>query len=272
MKNVPILPTLVTLGNAFCGFAAINYVIQARMAGAEQGAVYMKYAGWLIILAIVFDALDGKVARLAKQTSEFGVQLDSLSDMISFGVAPAVMVKAIADMQNFYPRVAWITGALFMLCAALRLARFNVDTDDEDSHLYFKGLPSPAAGGFIASLAVLNFSLRSDADFTSVATALEPVMDGLLFSVPFLAAILALLMISSVRYPHIAGRLLRADEPFDHLIRLILIALFVMLTRPFSLPIFFGLYVCMGIVLGVKELLYNRVLPQKQNPPADTPQ
>ena len=268
VKKVPILPTLVTLANAFCGFAAIIYIIQARMSGADQAAVYMKYAGWLIILAIVFDALDGKVARLANQTSEFGVQLDSLSDMISFGVAPAVMVKAIADMQNFYPRAAWITGALFMMCAALRLARFNVDTDEEDSHHFFRGLPSPAAGGFIASLAVLNFSLRSDADFTRIAVALEPIMDGLLFSVPFLAAILALLMISNIRYPHIASRLLRGNEPFDYLVRIILIGLFVLLTRPFSLPIFFGLYVSMGVVLAVKELFFNRMWPGKKGEPS----
>ena len=263
VRKVPILPTLVTLANAFCGFAAISYVMQARM-DPTLAATYMKWAGWLILLAIVFDALDGKVARLAKQTSEFGVQLDSLSDMISFGVAPAVMVKAIADMQNFLPRVAWVTAALFMMCAALRLARFNVDTDDDaESHNYFRGLPSPAAGGLIASLAALSFALHSDADFKGIAAALAPAMDGLLFSLPFLAAVLALLMISNVRYPHIASRLLRNQEPFDYLIRIILLVLFVLLTRPFSLPILFVVYVGMGVVLGIKELLFRRFSPPK---------
>ncbi|HRU05791.1 MAG TPA: CDP-diacylglycerol--serine O-phosphatidyltransferase [Candidatus Brocadiia bacterium] len=273
MKRIPILPTLVTLGNAFCGFAAISFTMDAHASPASF-AENMKFAGWLIMLAIIFDALDGKVARLAKQTSKFGVELDSLSDVISFGVAPGLIIKTIAHQLQFYSRVAWVTGSLFMLCAALRLARFNVDTGmDEASHRSFHGLPSPAAGGFVASLAVMSYTLRSDSDYGRVAAALEPIMDGLLCCLPFLGAALALLMISNVPYPHLATRLLRSREPFDHLVTIILILLFAMMTRPFSLPLFFGIYVFAGVVNSLKNLVMSRakVLQPAQPPPNATP-
>ena len=259
--KVPILPTLVTLGNAFCGFAAISYVMRA---GASPSTFEgdMKLAGWLIMLAMVFDALDGRVARMTGMTSRFGVELDSLCDVISFGVAPGIIVKTIAHQQQLYPRVAWVTGAMFMLCAALRLARFNVETSEEESaHRSFTGMPSPAAAGFIASLAVLYYSLRGDAaEFGRVATALAPVMDGLLWSVPFVAVALALFMISNLPYPHLVNRLLRDHGPFEHLIAVILIALFAVLTRPFSLPLFFGIYVASGIVIGLKQTVMRRAV------------
>jgi len=257
--RIPILPTLVTLGNAFCGFAAISFVMRAGAKPVNFEAD-MKFAGWMIMLGMVFDALDGRVARMTKMTSKFGVELDSLCDVITFGVAPAAIIKAIADQQHFYPRVAWVTSALFMLCAALRLARFNVETDEEESsHVAFTGLPSPAAGGFIASLAVLYFSLRGDAaEFGRVAGALEPVMDGLLFSVPFVAVVLGMLMISNVPYPHLVNKLLRGHGAFEHLIVVILVALFAVLTRPFSLPLFFGLYVVSGIVIALKHMIMRR--------------
>lgn len=262
MIRIPILPTLVTLGNGFCGFASISYVVNAQSAATPEAyGRNMVLAGWLIMLAMVFDALDGKVARLANQTSDFGIELDSLCDAVSFGVAPALIVKTIAHQQQFLERVAWITGAMFMLCAVLRLARFNVETDqEEESHMSFQGLPSPAAGGFVASLAVLTYSMRSEAEYKGLAAVMEPFMDGLLFAIPILAAVLGLLMISNIPYPHLATRLLKGQEPFDYLVSVILVALFAILTRPFSLPVFFGGYVIAGVVLRLKNLVMVRVV------------
>jgi CDP-diacylglycerol--serine O-phosphatidyltransferase len=147
-RVVPILPTLVTLGNAFCGFTAIDYAMKAGASGADATRFYhwIGWSGVMILLAMVFDALDGKVARLAHATSDLGRELDSLCDVISFGVAPAVIVKTLASYQNYLPRLGWAASVLFVMCAALRLARFNIETDAaEESHWYFKGLPSPAA-------------------------------------------------------------------------------------------------------------------------------
>jgi CDP-diacylglycerol--serine O-phosphatidyltransferase len=270
-KRVPILPTLVTLGNAFCGFAAIDY---ATRAAADPSRFYhwIGWSGGLILLAMVFDALDGKVARLAHATSDMGRELDSLCDVISFGVAPAVIVKTLAAYQNYLPRLGWAASALFVMCAALRLARFNVETDDaEEAHWYFKGLPSPAAAGFIAALAVNISEIRVAAgaahEFAGVARALLPIMDGFLAAVPFVALVLALLMISRIRYVHVLNKLLRGQEPLDYLVKLILVAILTVLTWPFSLPLLIGGYVFSGLVLWIKEMIFRKAPAGANLPP-----
>ena len=106
-KRVPILPTLVTLGNAFCGFTAIDYAMGGAGADLHRFYHWIGWSGGMILLAMVFDALDGKVARLAHATSDLGRELDSLCDVISFGVAPAVIVKTLAAYQNYLPRLGW---------------------------------------------------------------------------------------------------------------------------------------------------------------------
>jgi CDP-diacylglycerol--serine O-phosphatidyltransferase len=259
---VPILPTLVTLGNAFCGFTAIDYAIKAS-ADSSRFYHWIGWSGGLILLAMVFDALDGKIARLAHATSDLGRELDSLCDVISFGVAPAVIVTTLATYQNYLPRLGWAASVLFVMCAALRLARFNVETDAaEESHWYFKGLPSPAAAGFIAALAVNLSEIRVAAvaahEFASVARALLPIMDGLVAAVPYVALVLALLMISRIRYVHVLNKMLRSQEPLDYLVKVILMAILAVLTWPFSLPLFIGGYVFSGIVLWIKELVFRK--------------
>jgi len=274
MKRVPILPTLVTLGNAFCGFLAISYVVQAG-ADPQMFDHCIRWAGGLILFAMVFDALDGKVARLAHATSNFGAELDSLCDVISFGVAPALIVKVLATHQN-YPqaRVASAASLLFVMCAALRLARFNIETDaSEESHWYFKGLPSPAAAGLIAAIAVNISEVREQArlahEFAAVAKQLIPVMDGLLCAAPYVAIVLALLMISRIRYVHVMNKLLRGQEPLDYLVKIILLAILAVLTWPFSLPLVLGGYVLSGIVIWLKELIFARV-PASVKPPTSS--
>lgn len=262
MKRIPILPTLVTLGNAFFGFLAIGYVLKAQ-GDPENVAQWVGWAGWFIFFAMLCDALDGKVARLSRRTSDFGAELDSLCDVISFGVAPALIVKVLATSHRFLPRVAWATSILFMMCAALRLARFNVETDDsEEAHMYFEGLPAPAAGGFIAALTIMSYELREQAgtehELAGLARALAPAMEGLLYVMPFVAVVLALLMITNIRYVHVLNKLLRGQEPFDYLVKLMLVVIFVVLTKPFSLPILFGAYILSGIVGWIKDQLFAR--------------
>ena len=115
-KGIYILPNLFTTGNLFCGFWAIISVFQEK---------YF-YAAIAILLAAVFDVLDGKVARLSGATSKFGVQYDSLADLVSFGVAPALL--AFSWALRPYGRFGWLAAFLFVVCGALRLARFNVQT------------------------------------------------------------------------------------------------------------------------------------------------
>ena len=119
------------------------------------------FSAWLIFLAMVFDALDGYMARLAKSASEFGAELDSLCDMVSFGVAPAfLLVKMCPQFSFLHKEAVWVIAASYAVCAALRLARFNVETSDEDDHMSFRGLPSPAAAASVAGFAILFHTLR----------------------------------------------------------------------------------------------------------------
>lgn len=258
MKKIPILPTLVTLGNAFFGFLAIGFVLKAQREFNETAlfAQHMGWAGWCILCAMVFDALDGKVARLANATSDFGTQLDSLCDLVSFGVAPAVIIKTLAMQQGQWERVGWAASILFVLCAAMRLARFNVETrPDEESHRFFNGLPSPAAAGFVASMTILVHSLRGmeTQEFRGLAKALEPVMDSLLYAMPLVGVVLALLMISRVRYVHVINNWLKGQEPLDYMVKVIMVALLAVLAQPFSLPLLLGIYILTGIVGWVKS-------------------
>ena len=268
LRNVPTVPTLITLGNAFCGFLAIGYVLKAR-AMPEEFGFWIGWAGWCIFFGMVLDAIDGTVARLMKSTSNFGEELDSLSDVITFGVAPAMIVKVVANQQGLLERVGWATSALFLLCAALRLARFNAETtQEEESHLYFKGLPTPAAAGFIAAITIMFSELREHAamgqEFAGLARALEPLMDGLLYGMPIVAVVLAVLMVSNVRYTHAINKLLRGHQPLQYLVLLVLIVVFAVLFKPFSLPIFFGVYILTGIVGVIKNTLFKRI-PAKIN-------
>src|SRR5262249_2322913 len=148
IRTVAVFPTMFTLGNLICGFFAI--LVASRVAAATDKPIppapeiainklvldpndpthNVMLSGWLIFLAMIFDALDGHVARLAKTTSDFGAQLDSLCDLVTFGVAPAfLMVKMCPDFTYVAREAMWIIAAVFAACAAIRLARFNVETE-----------------------------------------------------------------------------------------------------------------------------------------------
>src|SRR5438093_11789909 len=166
IRPVAVLPTLFTLGNLWCGFFAI--VVAARVARPSSDVPYIgddlencAIAAGLIVLAMLFDALDGYVARLAKSPSDFGAQLDSLADLVTFGVAPAyLLVKMCPYVTLWNKQAVWIIGCAFLTCVALRLARFNVEASDDDNHREFTGLPSPAGAAAVASYAFLFWGLR----------------------------------------------------------------------------------------------------------------
>ncbi len=189
LKNA--LPNLLTMGNGICGFSAL-LCAAASMADKSNADNYLVYSIVLIALAMVFDALDGKIARLTGSTSNIGAQLDSLCDAVSFGVAPAFVIYfALADHLSH--KLLWVTGITYMCCAIFRLARFNIETTDhsEESHLWFSGLPSPAAATTVM-LAACCFNLlpASYLDIGAPVAALVTLMA-------------ALLMVSRVRFPHL---------------------------------------------------------------------
>ena len=266
MKRIAALPTILTLGNAFCGFLAIMYVARAYyfMGEANGGVMFgekMELAGWMIMLALVFDALDGKVARMVKGESNFGAQLDSLADAISFGVAPAIMAMAMSWQWGELARIGWASSALFMVCALLRLARYNVESEaGSEGTSYFAGLPTPAAGGFVASLVIMRYNIVDSLpeDFAPIASQLLPVMDRLAKYLPLLAVALALLMVSRVRYIHLANKLLKDQEAFGYIVGLVLAGFFLYFTRPFSIPLAFLIYIVWGLVGGFRSSKRDR--------------
>jgi CDP-diacylglycerol--serine O-phosphatidyltransferase len=256
IRTIAVLPTLFTLGNLFCGFFSI--VVASRVSSEALGAGYkasvitsfdpndpthnLMLSGWLIFLAMIFDALDGHVARLAKVSSDFGAQLDSLCDLVTFGVAPAfLMVKMCPDFAYLHREATWIIAAAFAACAAMRLARFNVETDDDDDHLSFIGLPSPAAGGSIAGFAILFYTLRAEGQlFPDVASNIDFYMQRFL---PAFTLILAALMVSRIPYPHVVNQLLRGHRSMGHVFALLLSLVVIMAIRGYSVPIICSLFV-----------------------------
>src|SRR3954453_4614232 len=137
-RGVYLLPSLLTMGNMFCGYACVVYAMRAEYATAAP----------FIGFAVILDMLDGRIARLTNTTSEFGVEFDSMADIISFGVAPAILSFA-WGLQSL-GRLGWAAGFMFVAAAAMRLARFNIQSGSGGDKRYFVGIPSPAAAGGIA--------------------------------------------------------------------------------------------------------------------------
>ncbi len=170
-----LLPNLVTLANAFCGVLALSKGIDALVLSAEDPAVFyrkMEAACFLVFLGMVFDALDGLVARITGGGSEFGAQLDSFSDALTFGVVPAMLAKILIEHEEggANARLHFLAAVSFALMAILRLVRFNLEPDprealgvkerEDPEFKVFRGLPSPAAAGTVASTIWLYLILR----------------------------------------------------------------------------------------------------------------
>ncbi len=206
-SRIYFLPNLMTAGNLFCGFVAVIRCIQANFemkVAAETSVVAIglyKQAIWLIFGAAAFDLLDGRLARMGGRESLFGAEFDSLADVVSFGIAPALLVFfLILSPTQGYPvfrEIGWFFAFVYLLCAAIRLARFNVITnpllfqDKKDSGRDFVGLPVPAAAVTVASLVLFLLNIAQN-DRTLHRWALV---------LPVLMALIAVLMVSTVRYP-----------------------------------------------------------------------
>ncbi|MBY0527297.1 MAG: CDP-diacylglycerol--serine O-phosphatidyltransferase [Gemmataceae bacterium] len=253
VKKIAIIPTLLTLGNAVCGFAAIAYAskIGLKDTPPELDSQYFYLAGWLIVAAMVFDSLDGYAARLSRTASKFGMELDSLCDAISFGVAPAFILLRMGpgwDRPLLHQTLA-VIASLYMVCAIMRLARYNVESQaDATSTRRFKGLPSPAAAGCIAALAVLRGGLPDS--LSHYDTGLVPVVE---VWATLGALAVGLLMVSQVPYPHMTKQLLRGKRHFNHLIQLVLAGFVIFMLRELALIVIFWGYVLAGVVQVVLQ-------------------
>lgn len=258
IRVIAVLPTLLTLGNLVCGFFAV--VVASRI--AKSGTVdfvpspkldrmrelfhsgdpthNLMLCGALIFLAMLFDTLDGHVARLTRAASDFGAQLDSLCDVVSFGVAPAILlVKMCPQFTSLHREAIWCIAALFACCAALRLARFNMESDTAGDHRYFAGLPSPAAAAVIAGFAMLTYTLRNEINHEYFA-GYDIWLQRLL---PPFALVTALLMVSRVPYPHAVTQLLHGQRSLAHVVAIVMGVMVLMIVRWYAVPILCCLYV-----------------------------
>lgn len=271
MKKIAILPTLLTLGNGVCGFASIAYAskivpqtlpyttnIDPAAYEAHQN-FYFVLSACLILAAMVFDALDGYAARLSKTASDFGAQLDSLCDVISFGAAPGFLLLRLGlDWQRPLVRQAVaVIAALYVVCTILRLARFNVETSpDPNAHKRFKGLPSPAAAGCIASLAILRCGLPYTFSVHN-GTVVAPFLH---VWVPLGALFVSLLMVSRLSYPHFA-RMLRGRRSFSFIVEVVLVVFVIGLVPDLAFFLLFWGYALSGPVRYAMRRLTGHAVP-----------
>jgi CDP-diacylglycerol--serine O-phosphatidyltransferase len=254
-KGIAVIPTLLTLGNGFCGFVAIAKALDAAMlAGGPQFEEKLTQAAWLIFLAMVFDALDGRVARLTNQTTEFGAQLDSFTDLISFGIAPAVLVKVIYEQgmiqahASYSVKLTLLLTALYSISSVLRLARFTVDTTPDDvSHNTFLGLPTPAAAGVIAASVLFLYHGHESFPFMNNPTVVLSIKKSMLFLPP----LLGLLMISKVEYIHFFNRFVRGRKTFNFLVQGVLCIFVIGFCFEWALLLCFLIYLLSGPSLVV---------------------
>ncbi|HVS53106.1 MAG TPA: CDP-diacylglycerol--serine O-phosphatidyltransferase [Opitutaceae bacterium] len=254
-SRIYFLPNLMTAGNLFCGFMAIVQCMQARLAERSTDGLYReatniehyRFAVWFIFGAALFDALDGRLARLGGRESLFGAEFDSQADVISFGVAPALLMfylilSPTQGRPEWFRDIGWFIGFVYLLCAAMRLARFNVITNPllrpgtKDSNKDFVGLPVPAAASTVGATVLFLLKLE-EMDRTLKSSAL---------ALPFLMLLVALLMMSSVRYPsgkHIDMQTKTRLQPFLLLLAAIALVVIYRDYREFVL-----LAICLGYI------------------------
>jgi len=244
LKSLAFIPTLMTLGNLICGFAAIFFAMRfMHTLGTEQVPLsdaptltraimerllpsFLSLGAGLVILGMVFDCLDGLLARMTRSTTDFGGQLDSLADVVSFGVAPAILMVALMTRElasdaivlspisdNVLGRFAWVSAAVYVAFTAVRLARFNVEHARADfDHRTFRGLPSPGAAAVMVTV-VLFVDQHLGGTGRMVAV----------YVMPIITLLTAFLMVSRVRYKRFHRAYLLGKKPFGQFVIFVLI-------------------------------------------------
>src|SRR5438093_5371187 len=248
-----LLPNLLTAGNLFCGFLALTLIVGADINNPGAFGPTIRNAILFIILACVFDLLDGRVARMGGVESPFGREFDSLADLISFGAAPAFLVhrvvlhdvfKGYPSLAQLDPQLGWFISSAYLLCGAFRLARFNCLSalPSGSASKDFLGFPIPSAAGLVASLTLLIIKLNEkDRSLGKWSYLLAVVL-----------VLLSAMMVSTVRYPSFKSLGLRSTSTFT---KAIIAALFVGVILVFRekilfylLPAVFTLYLVYGFI------------------------
>jgi CDP-diacylglycerol--serine O-phosphatidyltransferase len=243
--RIYFLPNLMTAGNLYCGFVALHKIIDAKTGPPGNGEIRAALA--FILLACIFDLLDGRLARMGGVESAFGREFDSLADLISFGVAPAFLVHRVVLRDVFLdrPEIGWFIASIYLMCGALRLARFNclAAMPGGGGGKEFLGFPIPAAAGLVASLTLF---LMWDEDKADLSTGVWR------FVLPAMLLFLSFMMVSEVKYPSFKTLDLRARRTFPKTVVVLLFAGCLLMLRdlilPVVLPCIFTIYLLYGFI------------------------
>ena len=262
-----MLPSTITLINGICGFIAIGL--------AAKGPDYYALAATMIFFAMIADVLDGRVARISKTTSSFGGQLDSMCDEISFGAAPAFLTlnlllyhhrqlvgSAEVVLGDLFERFIWVAAIVYLSCATIRLARFNVENEeDETFHMSFSGLPTPAAAGVVAALVMFDRFLQ--VKYGVDTPPFDILHWTILYMLPFVTLACGLLMVSRVRYPHLFNQLFRGRKPLNYLyFTVFVVGIIVLCKLELALVLSFGSFALSGPVRWTwRKIRHAKTLP-----------
>lgn len=245
-SRIYLLPCLFTAGNMFFGFLAVIRCIQAKYTAIDDIMANTLYtqAVWFILLACVCDVFDGFSARITGKESLFGKEFDSIADVVSFGIAPALLVFLLilspTDQYPFFRQVGWLIGFIYLLCTAVRLARFNVITspllpkNDVIKNLKgFLGLPVPAAAGMIASITLVLIEY----DLNRWAICLPPFM-----------IFIAFLMVSNIHYPSLKNFNWQTEARVRNFILLVTVVSSIFLLGHVAFAVIFLSYIAFGLL------------------------
>lgn len=277
-RGIAVLPTMFTLANLLCGFGSIFFASRLTPPAGDPlpfGWSPLTMAAAFVFLGLAMDGLDGRVAKLTDSVSDLGAQLDSMADMVTFGVAPAFMVVQligvrapfVSELQPggniLFDRLAIVVACIYIACVALRLARFNLETSHpgELAHSLFKGLPSPGAAGTVASLILLHQDFLADYpadDLRIRAAAVAMVLISLLA---------AIAMVSRFRYVHLMNRYVRGRAPFGTVTKAVIIGLLLVVWLQGTLAAAFVIYALSAPGIW----LYRRAIRAKHAPVSDHP-
>ena len=238
-----LLPSIMTAGNLFCGFMAVLQIIQGSLLQAEDNIAWTQpYETSLlwILGAFIFHILDGRLARLGGHESDFGREFDSLADIISFGIAPALLVFKIV-LAELPVRLGWMIGFVYLVCGAMRLARFNsiaLPPQLPNRSKDFSGFPIPAAAGLVASVTLLLLKYYES----------DRVIGNFKFLLAGLLLFLSFMMFSKVSYPSFKTIDWRTQRPLPRLLLIVAALALVVQTYQYSLALLFTGYLIYGFV------------------------
>jgi CDP-diacylglycerol--serine O-phosphatidyltransferase len=292
--SVALLPSAATLGNLICGVMAIVCCLLAMRAAYFDGGpqtsnqhllawfpTYIAVGAYLIVLAMIFDALDGRLARIARHTTEFGAQLDSIADVVSFGAAPALLALALVlplavpntgepTVHRLEWRIALIGALVYVSCAAIRLARYNAENiEEEAAQRQFRGLPTPGAAAGLVALLVLH----EDLVFEELSWFGIDWATGVRWSIGPAAFLLGILMVSRLDYVHVFNEYVRREHPPIHLVWLVLLVAIGFWSPQILIAVLATAYVLSGIVLRLTRRRPKKApaKPHQTRTPVDVP-